>query len=617
MRQFFRPSGTNSEADSTCPHLKIPPPFPFLACAPCVTLRLWLVSNPVTRWNCPTPPPDVVDALARGLDLNPVIAGMLAARGLGDLAEAKDFLRPRLGTIEDPFNIPNLEAAARVLDEVVLAGSGVVVFGDYDVDGVTSTALLVSVLRAFGVEPRYAVPRRLEEGYGLSRAAIERVLADGVPGLFVALDCGTNALEEVAILRAHGCKVIIVDHHKSKSELPADCIIVNPHVHEQPGAPWSNLCTVGLVFKLAHGFLKLRRAANDPRALAFKLAESLDLVAMGTIADLVPLAGENRILARHGLRALEKCSRPGLRALFAVSGLAPGQALAASDISYRIGPRINASGRLADAALPVELLLASDATVCREAAATLDTLNRERQQIEKQVTHEAERMVEATQLEAPALVVYGESWHPGVVGIVAGKLCRQYARPCIVLGREGLLAKGSGRSIPGLNLVEVLQPCVEFLGHWGGHPMAVGISLDASRLVDFHAAFSASVKTAREKLAAESTALELAAWLKPEDLHEDFLRDLDLLQPYGESNPEPIFGVRSVKLTNPELFSGGENYRCWVAGGAGRVAAVAWKKAANLPPGNTPLDLAAKFSWNFWNGRQYPQLEILHWRKAE
>ena len=324
-----------------------------------------MVSNPVTRWNCPTPPPDLVDALARGLDLNPVIAGMLVARGLGDLAEAEAFLRPRLGTIEDPFNIPNLEAAARVLDEVVAAGSGVVVFGDYDVDGVTSTALLVSVLRAFGVEPRYAVPRRLEEGYGLSRAAIERVLADGVPGLFIALDCGTNALEEVAVLRARGSKVIIVDHHKSKSELPLDCILVNPHVYEQPDAPTSNLCTVGLVFKLAHGYLKLRRAANDPRALAFKLAESLDLVAMGTIADLVPLTGENRILARHGMRALEKCARPGLRSLFAVSGLAPGHALAAADISYRIGPRINASGRLADAALPVELLLSSDATVCR------------------------------------------------------------------------------------------------------------------------------------------------------------------------------------------------------------------------------------------------------------
>jgi single-stranded-DNA-specific exonuclease len=573
--------------------------------------------NPVPRWNCQPPPPAAADTLARVLGLSPLLAGLLAGRGLADPAAVEAYLRPRLGSIEDPFRIPNLEAAAKLIDETVAANRGIAVFGDYDVDGVTSTALLVGVLRAFGTAPRYAVPRRLEEGYGLSRAAIERVLADGVPGLFIALDCGTNAIAEVALLRERGCQVIIIDHHRSKAELPADCLLVNPHVHEVPGAPWSQLCTVGLVFKLAHGFLKLRRAADDPRALALKLADALDLVALGTVADLVPLAGENRILARHGMKVLEKCARPGLRALFAVSGLQPGQPLAAADISYRLGPRINASGRLADAALPVELLLTAELDLCRQTAATLDTLNRERQQIEKQVTLEAEKMVEETQRDAPALVVFGENWHPGVVGIVAGKLCRQYARPCIVLGREGALAKGSGRSVPGLNLVEVLQPCAEFLAHWGGHPMAVGISLDSARLVPFHAAFSASVTTARAKLAAESTALELAVWLEPADLTAEFLAELELLHPYGEANPEPIFGVRGAQLTVPELFGNGDNYRCWVPTGAGRVAAVAWKKAANLPPANTPVDLAAKFYWNFWNGRQYPQLEIIDWRLAE
>jgi single-stranded-DNA-specific exonuclease len=545
---------------------------------------------------------------------------VLVNRGFGDVTAATEFLRPGLASLEDPYLVPGVEAAAKLLEETVAAGRDVVVFGDYDVDGVTSTTLLISVLRAFDSQARYAVPRRMEEGYGLSRGAIERVLADGVPGLFIALDCGTNAIEEVALLRARGCQVLIVDHHRSKAGLPEDCLIINPYVHPHPLAPWSHLCTVGLVFKLAHGFLKLRRAAGDARAIALKLASMLDLVALGTIADLVPLTGENRLLARHGLKVLEKCERPGLRALFAVSGLQPGQAVAAADISYRLGPRINASGRLADAALPVELLLASDYETCRNAAITLDTLNRERQHIERQVTAEAEQLVEQTQLEAPALVIYGENWHPGVVGIVAGKLCRQYARPCIVLGREGPLAKGSGRSIPGLNLVEVLQPCAEFLSHWGGHPMAVGISLDASHLAKFHAAFSASVQTRRATLATESTALELAAWVEPADLHEEFLRELDLLHPFGESNPEPVFGIRKVKLNGaPEIFgSDGLSYRCKVPTGPGRyVNAVAWKKAANLPPAQTPLDLAVKFSWNFWNGRQFPQLEILDWRKAE
>ena len=574
----------------------------------------------MTHWNCLPPTPEATAALSAALRISPVLASVLVNRGFGDTADATKFLRPGLAALEDPYLVPGVEAAAKLLEATIAAGQDIVVFGDYDVDGVTSTALLISVLRAFGVESRFAVPRRLEEGYGLSRNAIERVLADGVPGLFIALDCGTNASEEVALLRARGCAVLIVDHHRSKSGLPQDCLLINPYVHEHTLAPWSHLCTVGLVFKLAHGFLKLRRAAGDERAFAIKLATLLDLVALGTIADLVPLTGENRLLARHGLKALEKCERPGLRALFAVSGLQPGQGLSAADISYRLGPRINASGRLADAALPVDLLLASDYETCRQAAITLDTLNRERQHIERQVTAEAERLVEQTQRDAPALVIYGENWHPGVVGIVAGKLCRQFHRPCIVLGREGPLAKGSGRSIPGLNLVEVLQPCAEFLSHWGGHPMAVGISLDSSRLTEFHAAFSASVKSTRATMVEESTALELAAWVEPADLHEDFLRELDLLHPFGESNPEPVFGIRKVKLNGaPEIFgSDGASYRCKVPTGPGRfINAIAWKKAHNIPPAQTPLDLAAKFSWNFWNGRQYPQLEILDWRKAE
>ncbi|HVU38736.1 MAG TPA: single-stranded-DNA-specific exonuclease RecJ [Opitutales bacterium] len=567
------------------------------------------------RWHCPTPPASAT-ALAEALEVSPVLAGLLASRGLREAAMAEPFLRPKLAALDDPFRVPNLEAAAKLLDETLAAGRTIAIFGDYDVDGVTSTALLVNVLRAFGAQPRFAVPRRLEEGYGLSRAAIDRVLADGAPDLFIALDCGTNAIAEVALLRERGCQVIIVDHHKPKGGVPLDSLLINPHADATAGAPWSQLCTVGLVFKLTHGLVKLRRAANDPRAAALRLADTLDLVALGTVADLVPLEGENRILARHGMRILEKCARPGLRALFAVSGLQPGQTLAASDISYRLGPRINASGRLADAALPVELLLDDQPDSCRRAAMTLETLNRERQNIERQVAAEAERLVEETQRDAPALVVYGETWHPGVVGIVAGKLCRQYARPCIVLGREGPLAKGSGRSIPGLNLVEALQPCAEFLAHWGGHPMAVGISLDAARLTDFHAAFSESVRTRRAALIEDSTDLEIAAWLEPADLNEDLLRDLELLHPYGEGNPEPVFGVRGVRLTSPEIF-GGSNYRCWVPNGKSRVAAVAWKKAGELPPAQTPLDLAAKFSWNFWNGRQYPQLEILHWRAAE
>jgi len=575
----------------------------------------------VTRWHHASPPPAVVAALSGALGVSPVVGGLLAARGFAETTAAEAFLRPRLATLADPFQLAGVEAAAQVLDEAVRANRSIVVFGDYDVDGVTSTALLVDLLRGFGAAPRFAVPRRLDEGYGLTRAALERVYKEGRPDIFIALDCGTNAVEEVAWLRAQGSAVIIVDHHRSKSATPADCILINPQLQGENPAAGANLCTVGLVFKLAHGFLKLRRTAGDARAFDLKLAAALDLVALGTIADLVPLTGENRILARHGLRVLEKCERPGLRALFAVSGLQPGQGLATSDVSYRLGPRINASGRLADAALPVELLLGAEAGACARAAEMLETLNRERQDIERQVQIEAEQMVESTQRDAPALVVYGENWHPGVVGIVAGKLSRQYSRPCIVLGREGNLAKGSGRSVPGMNLVEVLQPCAPLLANWGGHPMAVGVSLDSARVEEFRAAFNASVRARLAK--GESgpdiyPGAEISAWLEPGDLDERLLEELDLLHPYGEANPEPVFGVRQVRLKMaPQIFRE-VNYRCRVPTGGGRaVAAVAWRKAEHLPPTGAPIDLAAKFQWNFWNGRKLPQIEILDWRLAE
>jgi single-stranded-DNA-specific exonuclease len=571
------------------------------------------------RWNY-EPPPPAAAALAEEIGSSPLLAGLLARRGIRDAAAAETFLRPRLADLGDPFQLDGVEAAARRLDEAVAANRRIVVFGDYDVDGVTSTALLVNLLRTFGAQPRFAMPRRLEEGYGLSRAALERIFADGVPELFVALDSGTSAVDEVAWLRARGCAVIIVDHHRSKSALPQDCVLINPHVGGAPEAPWSQMCTVGLVFKLLHGFLKLRRLAGDARAFDVKLAEGLDLVALGTVADLVPLAGENRILARHGLRVLEKCERHGLRALFAVSGLEPGQSLATADVSYRLGPRINASGRLADAALPVELLLGTDPQECAKAAATLESLNRERQSIERQVQAEAERMVEATQRDAAALVVFGEHWHPGVVGIVAGKLSRQYGRPCIVLGREGAQAKGSGRSVPGINLVEALQSCVAFLSVWGGHPMAVGVSLEAANIAAFHAAFCTAVQARRENPATmeAANALELSAWIAPEEISEELLTELDLLHPYGESNAEPVFGVKRVRLAQaPEIFKE-VNYRCRVPTGRGRaVSAVAWRKAGRLPPAGAEIDLAAKLQWNHWNGRKYPQLEILDWRAAE
>src|SRR5271167_1586765 len=296
-------------------------------------------------------PAGEVEELSKRAGVGPVLAELLIRAGQRDPAQAAEFLRPDLSRLEDPFLVGNIVPAVARLKAAIEARERIIVLGDYDVDGVSSTALLVLVLRRFGLDPSFVVPRRSEDGYGLSRSAIDRALEAGRPGLFVALDCGTNSTEEIGYLVGQGIDVLVVDHHRSKEGAGKQGILINPHVETAGGGPaqpaWQHLCTVGLVFKLMHGLLKRLRSEGHPVAERVKLRDYLDFVAMGTIADLVPLLGENRILAKTGLRILKETTRPGLRALMEVSGIATSQTMQPVDISFRLGPRINASGRLA------------------------------------------------------------------------------------------------------------------------------------------------------------------------------------------------------------------------------------------------------------------------------
>lgn len=567
------------------------------------------------RWNYTPVHAGSVAALARAAGTTPVVAELLLRAGLTEPA-APRFLQPALATVGDPFLVANLETAVDRLLLALRAKERVTILGDYDVDGVCSTTILVSLLRRLGLEPTYVVPRRLEEGYGLTRPAIERALEAGKPDLFIALDCGTNSHEEVAYLRGQGIDVIIVDHHRSTEPAATAAVLINPHVNPVAGdEAWRYLCTVGLVFKLAHGLLKKLRAENHPVALGIVLKDYLDLVAMGTIADLVPLQGENRVFARHGLRVLAETRRPGLIALMQVAGLRRDQGLVPSDISFRLGPRINASGRLADAALSVDLLLSEDPAFAETTARQLDQLNRERQDIERLITERAERYVEEHYREASGLVLFDEDWHPGVVGIVAGRISRKYNRPTIVLGNEGELAKGSGRGLNGFNLVEILGACATCLENWGGHPMAVGVALKKPRLGEFRALFDGVIRRQQGEVAA--LGLELSGWLEATELTEQLMGGLEQLQPFGMGNPEPIFGVRGVRLRNrPDVFKE-VHFRFAGEDAAGRrISGVAWKLADRLPPVGTPLEMAVQLNWNHYNGRKVLQIELLDWRLA-
>jgi single-stranded-DNA-specific exonuclease len=571
------------------------------------------------RWTYQPLPADEVGALSRQAGIDPVLAELLVRNGVtGDIAG--EFLQPALAGLRDPFLLRNLETAATRLRQAIARQEKITVLGDYDVDGVSSTALLVSVLRRFGLQPHFVVPRRSEDGYGLSRSAIDRALEPGRPQLFIALDCGTNSVDEVDYLIGQGIDVIVIDHHRTKERVLQGGILVNPHAGpeaEHTDASARNLCTVGLVFKLAHGLLKQLRGEDHPVAFSLKLSSHLDLVALGIIADLVPLRGENRILARHGLRVLQDTQRPGLRALMDVAGVKRGQPIMPVDISFRLGPRINASGRLADAALSVELLLSDDEQFCAETARQLDLFNRERQDIERQITEEAERQIEEHFSDAHGIVLFSDSWHAGVVGIVAGRVTRKYNRPCVVLGNEGEFAKGSGRSVDGINLVDVLTTCRDHLTSWGGHPMAVGVALAKHQLGEFRARFSEAVRLHAGDDIAEPK-LAIAAWLTPGQIREPLMEGLEALHPFGQGNPEPVFGLSGVVLRQrPEVFKE-QHFRFMLEDGNGRrLHGVAWKMADRLPPLGVPLDLAIELGWNHYNGRKLLQMELIDWRLAE
>jgi len=567
----------------------------------------------MAAWHYRAADSGLVQRIASTLGISEPVAQVLA-RMFNDESKAEQHLRPQLAHVSDPFAVGNLRLAAEKILTAVSQKQRIAILGDYDVDGVSSTAMLVHLLRRLGAEPAPFVPRRLEEGYGLTMAALERVLKEAEPQLFIALDCGTNSVSEIEFLKSHGVEVIVIDHHVAKAA-PADCILVNPRVNDEAEVPWQTLCTAGLVFKLIHGILKVLRLAGDPRGSSILVKEYLDLAALGTIADLVPLLTENRIIAAHGLRALSEAKRPGVRALITVSGMEPGSTLSSVDVSYRIGPRINASGRLADASLPLNLLLAETLEDSERDAELLDEINKERQEIDKRVTDEATEQAKLMG-EKEGYVLFGD-WHPGVVGIAAGKICRALDRPAIVLGKEGDIAKGSGRSIPGVNLVEALNSCADILKTYGGHPMAVGISLSVSDVEIFRERFMAAVALQKTStnLVTDSRDLDISHWIKLNEISEGLLDDMELLQPYGESNNEPIFGVRGFVFDKtPALFGEGNIRFQLTISPQRRISFIAWRMSHRIPEVGKSVDLAVKLAWNRWQGRKSIQVEIVDWR---
>jgi single-stranded-DNA-specific exonuclease len=414
----------------------------------------------------------------------------------------------------------------------------IVLFGDYDVDGVTSLALLAETLRAYGAEPDLFLPLRMEEGYGLSRESIQRCVEQYHPQLLIALDCGTSSAAEIVDLGKRGVDVIVLDHHEPKSALPECVAIVNPKI--DPASPFRYLCSAGIVFKLCHALLKTR-------PIDFELKSKLDLVALGTVADIVPLRDENRALVQRGAIEIARTTRPGLKKLIEVSGVKP--PISTEDIGFRLGPRLNAAGRLSAAEKSLRLLLTQDDTEATELAEFLDKQNRERQEVERQIFAAAEEKIakEFDSSRDAAIAVFERGWHAGVLGIVASRIAHKHHRPAIVIGfDENGVGKGSGRSIEGFNLVQALTRCADKIDKYGGHEMAAGLTISEKNVGFFAEQFR---QTARELLSDEDLQprLQIDHEITFAELNFDFLGWHEMLQPFGNGNPQPLFFAREVE----------------------------------------------------------------------
>nr|WP_223922458.1 single-stranded-DNA-specific exonuclease RecJ [Geobacter sp. AOG2] len=565
------------------------------------------------KWN--TKQTDLTKAarLAEDASLHRLTATVLVARGIETANEAATFLAPSLSDMLDPHLLQGMDTAVARLLTARRNRETVCIYGDYDVDGITGTALLVSFLRQTGFSCRYFIPNRFDDGYGLNREAIQGIIALGTD-LIVSVDCGITAVDEALFCTGQGIDLIVVDHHLPKETIPAALAVINP---VQPGCPYpfKSLAGVGVAFNL---LVALRKALRDeggfPGAGEPDLRDWLDLVALGTIADVVPLTGQNRILAFHGLRQITNSIKPGIRALKRVAGITGG--VTCGQVGFRLAPRLNAAGRMESAVPGVDLLLSADQAESEGIAAELDAANAERQAVERRILDEAIAMVEASGAYpgCRSIVLSSPNWHQGVVGIVASRLVERYHRPTILisLDEEGN-AKGSGRSIPGFHLLDAITACAGFLERFGGHRYAAGIGLRADAVVSFAAAFEA--EAARLLTDGDLVAqLDMDAEARPDDITPELARELKRLEPFGAGNPEPALLMRGVRVMEQRMVGDG-HLRLRLSAEGRHFNAIAFRLASRQVPGM--VDIAFFPEMNEWNGNSTLQLRVKDLRPAE
>lgn len=559
------------------------------------------------------PDQDLVDKLRRGLNYHPSTSAVLVNRHISTPTQARDFLNASLHNLRSPFDLKDMDAAVNRIYKAITAGEKILIFGDYDVDGVTAVVILLNFLRLAGADVSYYIPHRITEGYSIQPMHISRYIRPHQFDLIITADCGSGSHQAVEAANRFGIDTIITDHHNISEDIPPALAVINPKRHDCH-AGLQNLAGVGVAFFLLICLrTRLREAGFWNKRPEPNLKEYCDLIALGTVADMVPLIEENRILSKSGLELIKAGRRPGLRALLEASAISD-RSLNADDIAFRLAPRLNAAGRMDHAAQAVNLLTAEDSIAAAKTAQTLNLLNRRRQDLEKGILADIQQFIDANPSlhRQRSLVLYNSGWHAGVLGIVASRLMRKYSRPVVLITVQDGTGKGSARSPEGINLYDALADCRTFLESFGGHALAAGLQIREEKIVDFQKAFETQIQRTASP---ESLipALRIDGELDFAAISDELVDEIELLMPFGIENPEPLFLAGNIKVITSKIV--GKSHRRMILGQASGYTTKTFPAIQfNVPEEDAKKihfdQMVFRLQWNRWNGKKSAQLVV-------
>jgi len=567
------------------------------------------VKQPSRRWIIRQLDQARASAFANELKISPLVAGLLLARGYDDLESAQRFLKPSFDQLHDPALMLGMPEAVERLQFAIDNAQPILIYGDYDVDGTTGTAVLLRALRMLGATVGYHVPHRFTEGYGIQQAGLEKAVNDGYK-LVVSVDCGITAHEPLHWARANGLDIIVTDHHLPDADegAPPALAVLNPNQHGCT-YPDKNLAGVGVAFKLVHALFRVRD--REKQVPGF-----LKMVALGTVADVAKLIGENRAIVALGLSDLPRAVNHGLRALIDIAGCGEGSEMTAYDLGFRIGPRINAAGRMDAARAVIELFEAGSRDEARRLADHLDARNRERQEAQREIFHRAIEEFENgpdRDLQTHAAVIAGDGWHRGVIGLAASKIAERINRPCVVISLDGDIGHGSARSIESYHLFNGLISCRDLLEKFGGHSHAAGLSIRRERILEFRQRLNehaASCLTDEQLV----PTLNIDAEVPAREINFSLSQDLRALEPFGAGNPRPVFVTRDFRILSEPQIIKEQHLKVRVAGEDNRPFEAIWwrglQETERTPRINERIELAYELEANLWNGDVRLQLNI-------